>query len=64
MIGVGSYLLQVIDIKNAIFAEKYTAATDDVLDEIIKEMDFDGAVINWAQNNQSKFIGKIVISNY
>ena len=51
-------------VKNAIFAEKYTAATDDVLDEIIKEMDFDGAVLNWAQNNQSKFIAKIIMSNY
>ncbi len=51
-------------VKNAIFSEKYAAVTDDVITEIMKEMKFDGAVLNWAQDNQSKFIAKIIMSNY
>ncbi len=51
-------------VKNAIFSEKYAAVTDDVITEIMKEMKFDGAVLNWAEDNQSKFIAKIIMSNY
>ena len=51
-------------VKNAIFAEKYAAVTDDVILEIMKEMKLDGTILNWAQDNQSKFIAKIIMSNY
>lgn len=51
-------------VKGAIFAEEYAKVTDDVINEIMKEMNFDGAVLNWAQNNQNKFIAKIIMSNY
>ena len=51
-------------VKNAIFSEKYIAVTDDVLAEIMKEMDFNSATLNWAKDNQNKFIAKIVMTNF
>ena len=50
-------------VKNAIFSEKYIAVTDDVLAEIMKEMKFNSATLNWAKDNQNKFIAKIVMTN-
>ena len=31
---------------------------------VIKEMKFDGAILNWAKDNQSKFVARLVMSNY
>ena len=51
-------------VKGAIFAERYAKVTDDVVNEIMKEMKLDGAVLNWAQDNQNKFIARIIMSNF
>ncbi len=51
-------------VKNAIFAEKYAAVTDDVILEIMKEMKLDGTILNWAEDNQSKFIARLVMGNF
>ncbi len=51
-------------VKNAIFTEEYTKITDDVMDGYMKEMKFDSAVLNWAEKNQAKFIGQIVVQSF
>ena len=51
-------------VKNAIFAKEYAAVTDDVLAEIMKEMKLDGSILNWAEDNQSKFVARLVMSNF
>ena len=51
-------------VKNAIFTEEYTKITDVVMDSYMKEMKFDSAVLNWAEKNQSKFIGQLVIQMF
>ena len=51
-------------VKNAIFTEEYTKITDEVMDGYMKEMKFDSAVLNWAEKNQSKFIGQLVIQMF
>ena len=50
-------------VKNAIFTERFAAKTDDVALEIMKEMELDGAILNWAEKNQNKFIAQIVMNN-
>ncbi len=51
-------------VKNGIFAEKYAAVTDEVVAEIMKEMNFSNSVLNWAEDNQSKFIARIIMNNF
>ncbi len=51
-------------VKNAIFTEKFAALTDDVMLGYMKDMNFDGATLNWANKNQSKFIDRIVMNNF
>ena len=51
-------------VKNAIFTEEYAKVTDEVTNEFIKEMNFDGSILNWAEENQNKFIAKIVLNNF
>ena len=51
-------------VKDAIFTEKFTALTDDVYAEIMKKMKFDNAILNWAKDNQSKFVARLVMSNF
>lgn len=50
-------------VKNAIFAEEYAKVTDDIALEIMKEMNFDGVIFNWAEKNQNKFVSRLVMSN-
>lgn len=51
-------------VKNAIFTEKFAALTDDVMLGYMKDMNFDGATLNWANKNQTKFIDRIVMNNF
>ncbi len=51
-------------VKEAIFAEKYAAVTDDVIFEIMKEVNFKNSTLNWAKEKQNDFIAKIVMSNF
>lgn len=51
-------------VKNAIFAEEYAKVTDDVMSGYMKEMNLDNAVLNWAQKNQTKFIGELVVQMF
>ena len=51
-------------VKNAIFAEKYSKLTDEVMDGYMKEMDFESSLLNWAEKNQAKFIGQIVVQSF
>ena len=51
-------------VKNTIFAEEYSKVTDEVTSEIVKEMNFDGSVLNWAEEKQNEFINKIVLNNF
>ena len=51
-------------VKNAIFAEEFAKVTDDVMTEIMKEMNLDGPILNWAKDNQNKFVARLVMSNF
>ena len=51
-------------VKNAIFAEEFSKLTDAVMNGYMKEMKFDNAVLNWAQKNQTKFIGELVVQMF
>lgn len=51
-------------VKNAIFSEKFAAATDDIMLGYMEDMNFNNATLNWANKNQSKFIGQIVMNNF
>ncbi len=50
--------------KNGIFTERYAAVTDDLIAEIMKDVDIDNAVLNWAEKNQNKFIARIVMGSF
>ncbi len=50
--------------KNGIFMERYAAITDDVIVGYMKTVDLDNAVLNWAEQNQGKFIARLVMTSF
>lgn len=52
------------NVKNVIAAEEYAKVTDDVMNDLMKDMNFNNITLKWAKNAQAKFIGQIVVSNF
>lgn len=51
-------------VKNALYSEDFVKITDDVMLGFLENMKYDGAILKWAQKNQAKFIGQLVMSNF
>ncbi len=47
-----------VTVKNEIFAEKFAAQTDDVIIELMKNIDTDSLLINWATGQQNDLLAK------
>lgn len=47
-----------VTVKNEIFAERFTAQTDDVITEFISNTNMDSVLLNWATSQQNKLLSK------
>lgn len=52
------------NVKNTIFNEQYSAATDELIAEYYEAVNKDSAIIKWATNQQNDLIARIVSYNF
>ncbi len=51
------------NVKNEIFVERYAKVTDDVILALMKTVKLNSGTLQWAKQNQSKFVTKLVLNN-